>query len=286
VTGVYTLAVLVEDGSYRITLEAVGGTFDGASNGPPTPICGIPADGSRNLCTPLPPRLGFLRDEDSGDSDAWTFLGQAGDPATFSVTNPTPLPGLASGTLFGPGGQPVTSDTLPVSGVYTLLVEAPSLFNSGVLGSLLPYAVSVDPAACQNACEDGRDNDGDGAIDGADIGCLSRDDLSEQGECNDGIDNDGDGGIDVGTRTQPGDPACSFPNLPSEDPACNDGADNDGDKLVDFDGLAGATAKDPQCYRNPIWPWEKVLGPVNCGLGPEVALLLPALAALRARRRR
>jgi hypothetical protein len=283
-TGIYTIAVAGQDGSYQITLESVGGSFDGASNGPPTPICALPSDGTRNLCTPLPPRLGFLT---GGDSDAWTFLGHAGDAATFSVTNPTPLPGIATATLWGPGGDPVTGSTLPLSGVYTLLVDRDdNLIGTPSSFPILPYAVSIPSATCRNACEDGRDNDGDGAIDGADIGCLSRDDLSEQRECNDGIDNDGDGGIDVGTRTQPGDPACSSPNLLSEDPPCNDGADNDGDKLVDFDGLAGATAKDPQCNDNPSWLSEQVLGPVSCGLGPEVALLLPALAALRARRRR
>jgi hypothetical protein len=171
--------------------------------------------------------------------------------------------------------------------VYTLLVDRDdNLHGSSNNFPILPYAVSIPLATCRNACEDGRDNDGDGAIDGGDLGCSSRDDLSEQRECEDGIDNDGDGGIDVGTRTQPGDPACSSPNLLSEDPACSDGADNDGDKLVDFDGIAGAAPQDPQCNANPSWLSEQVLGPVSCGLGPELVLLLAALVALRSRVRR
>src|SRR5688572_5778786 len=44
-------------------------------------------------------------------------------------------------------------------------------------------------------CDDGIDNDGDGAADAADPGCTGADDPDEHGmaSCDDGIDDDGDG---------------------------------------------------------------------------------------------
>jgi hypothetical protein len=71
--------------------------------------------------------------------------------------------------------------------------------------------------------------------------------------------------------------------------ACADGLDNDGDGLVDFDG--GATAgltplasPDPTCT-SALGGAEAPPPPSSgCGVGPELALLLPALLALRRRR--
>ena len=84
--------------------------------------------------------------------------------------------------------------------------------------------------------------------------------------CDDGIDNDGDQFADF-----PDDPGCPFSWATPEDPQCDDGADNDQNGLTDF--------ADPKCQAN--WPyWEK---PV-CGLGAELALLLPLLAAWRRHR--
>ena len=85
-------------------------------------------------------------------------------------------------------------------------------------------------------CDDGLDNDADGAIDEDDFGCHGRGDFSERTApnviaCDDGIDNDGDGTIDF-----LGDAGCGSPVQTEENPACNDGIDNDGDGLIDFDG--------------------------------------------------
>ena len=69
---------------------------------------------------------------------------------------------------------------------------------------------------------------------------------------------------------------------------CRDGADNDGDGRVDFDGGVSAgldppTTPDPHCA-GPTDDREKV---VHCGLGAELALVLPLLVwARRLRRRR
>ncbi len=49
--------------------------------------------------------------------------------------------------------------------------------------------------ACDDLCHNGLDDDDDGAIDAADLGCGGYSD-TESPECQDGIDNDGDGGVD------------------------------------------------------------------------------------------
>lgn len=58
--------------------------------------------------------------------------------------------------------------------------------------------------------------------------------------------------------------------------ACFDGLDNDGDGRVDVDGDGGTP--DPHCTNGFDGSEET---PSSCGLGPELALLLPLLAALR-----
>jgi subtilisin family serine protease len=63
--------------------------------------------------------------------------------------------------------------------------------------------------------------------------------------------------------------------------ACFDGLDNDADGAVDVDGDGGPP--DPNCS-DGFDPTEQVaVAPGGCGLGPELALLIPALAALRRR---
>ena len=101
-------------------------------------------------------------------------------------------------------------------------------------------------------CEDGLDNDGDGATDADDLacqqpGCLPSSqtpqkcaeetvspEAPEAGNCEDGVDNDGDG------LTDADDPDCQ--TTTPENPGagnCEDGVDNDGDGLTDAD--------DPDC---------------------------------------
>ena len=71
---------------------------------------------------------------------------------------------------------------------------------------------------------------------------------------------------------------------------CQDGVNNDPgeDGLIDFDGGASAglpleeqTEPDPQCLE--AWQMREA-GP-GCGLGAELALLLPLLAGVRRLRR-
>ena len=147
----------------------------------------------------------------------------------------------------------------------------------------------TDPAnagSVAGACADGIDNDGDGDVDGADAGCqggLTPD--MENPACSDGIDNDGDGLVD-----STGDPACRNSSDDDEYSACQDGVNNDGQLGTDFDGgisVLGAgngdpNGADPQCAN--AWT-AKESSPRSCGLGAEIALVLPALWALRRRNR-
>ncbi|NNL65247.1 MAG: S8/S53 family peptidase [Myxococcales bacterium] len=124
-------------------------------------------------------------------------------------------------------------------------------------------------------CGDGIDNDGDGTIDTADPGCddaADRFETSASLPCDDGEDDDGDGWIDLA------DPGCRDSLWSAEDPACNDGLDNDLDGGTDWDG----SPPDLHCFQAYLTDEA----PSSCGLGGEAALILPALLAARARRRR
>jgi hypothetical protein len=137
--------------------------------------------------------------------------------------------------------------------------------------------------ACEASCNDGLDNDGDGLVDfPADPGCGARLSSTESPACNDGFDNDGDGLVD-----SPLDPGCGAPSQDTETKSCQNGVDDDGDGRIDFDGGASAglgpsqiTDPDPSC-RLAITNEQG-----KCGLGFELALLLPIVTGLRGRRRR
>jgi hypothetical protein len=118
-----------------------------------------------------------------------------------------------------------------------------------------------------------------------DPGCLDADDPSEKTPdllCDDGEDNDGDGLVDF-----PEDPGCALPSAQLEDPKCQDGTDNDGDGKIDFDaglaanGFPDPAGPDPHCAGTP---WRNSETPASCGLGAELAVLLPPLFWLLTRR--
>ncbi|MCI0584305.1 MAG: hypothetical protein L0227_15695, partial [Chloroflexi bacterium] len=151
--------------------------------------------------------------------------------------------------------------------------------------------------ACEAACRNGLDDDGDGLADLADPGCTGAGDESEEAlaRCSNGLDDDDDGLVDFGQdpgcgapgddletslalacddgrdsdgddRVDTADPGCPSGLAPREDPACDDHFDDDGDGLVDFD--------DPQCTPALV---QSEHPRRSCGLGFEVA---PALLGL------
>ena len=128
------------------------------------------------------------------------------------------------------------------------------------------------------ACNDGIDSDGDGLADLADPGCAAASDPDERNAsvaCDNGLDDDLDGLPDF-----PLDPGCKNALGTKENPACDNDLDDDNDGKVDWDGGSGAATPDPQCVGKPFRNKETS----GCGLGFELALVVPLLARLRRRR--
>ncbi len=203
-----------------------------------------------HLDVTLPLDTAFEAIAAQGDSGGAVFYGQQLAGIMFAVT--------------AVGGQPAGTS---VEGNETLIVD------------LSHYADQIASVTAERACSDGRDDDGDGLVDLDDPGCRSATDAFETDAsrpCDDGLDDDGDGLIDAA------DPGCLVATSPREDPACDDDADNDGDGRIDWDGGAGGATPDPSCTTAP---WGSSEAPL-CGLGFELALLLPLLSGLRRLRRR
>lgn len=86
-------------------------------------------------------------------------------------------------------------------------------------------------------------------------------------ECSNGLDDDGDGLVD-----HPDDPGCFKATSTKEAPQCSDGVDNDADGDVDLADAQCNSAADDREAPNP-----------SCGLGAELAVLLPLLRLVRRR---
>jgi len=180
--------------------------------------------------------------------------------------------------------------TLPVQ-LGLLVVPAPLYVPLRLTGSLVLRAPIC--VTCIAACADASDNDGDGLVNLLDPGCASAFDVSERSAslpCDDGFDNDGDALVDAKALPAGGDPVCVTPAFLREYSACQDGQNNDGALGTDFDGgvsILGAgngdpNGLDPQCAGKPQRSSESP----SCGLGVELALLVPLLVWPRGRRSR
>lgn len=144
-------------------------------------------------------------DEDDGDDWWLNWVGNSPWVGTH-VSFPAAC-GAPSAPVYNPNQQPVQS------GFWSINAPQPA------------PQVTITPVNNQSgACNDGRDNDGDGFVDARDIGCYTN------GVYNP-ADNDEWNAINVTITTGNG------PRT-----ACNDGIDNDGDGQIDRNDIG--------CHRN------------------------------------
>jgi hypothetical protein len=284
-------ALAAVDPVYTLTLEPVSAGIAGGANGPPDPVCGTVPDGTQAIACGET-RVGRI--DVPGDTDTFSLLAQAGEQVSVAIDDGSSLFAPAV-RLFDPAGVRVdfaggavwcgpsaSCLSLPLAATGTYTVRVTTLPASTLATGEYTLGASRSPS-CVTACSNGLDDDGDGRIDHpGDAGCSHAGDLSEAPECDDGIDNDGDGETDYAG----GDAGCFVASSSREDPACDNGVDDDGDGLIDADGAGGAA--DPGCSGLASRSSEKQSAgsSFSCGLGAELVLLLPVLAALRRRRAR
>jgi hypothetical protein len=202
-------------------------------------------------------------------------------PAAGSVGTEVTLFGNALGATILVKFGGVAAQSFVVDTWAQLRAVVPPGATSGSIAVTTAFGagVSAVPFHVGPACSDGLDNDGDGAADyPSDLGCSDSQDGSERSSlfvCDNGIDDDLDGLADA-----PDDPGCQLAISPHEDPECDDGIDNDGDGATDWDGADAGGEADHSC-EGQAWGREDV---PQCGLGFELAVLLPWLARWRRRR--
>ncbi len=132
-----------------------------------------------------------------------------------------------------------------------------ALFLVGVLAITLVLAKPVITGT--KACNDRKDNDGDGLVDyPSDPGCSSKNDDSELNpylECDDGKDNDGDGLVDY------------------KDPGCSSPTDNDETNCGD--GVCEGGETQQNCPQDCGYPTTTTLPPTTTTLPPTTTTTLP-----------
>ena len=203
------------DGSFRCVApqcsDGIDNDTDGLSDFPNDPGCETPADDSEVTPTPIPSCANNVDDDGDGLFD----FGE--DPDCDSASDDYELPACR--------------DTLDNDGDGRTDFEGAGLSDQECSCANDPTEDQIDAI-----CSDGCDNDGDGLVDLADPGCSDASDTNEYNspECADGFDNDQNGQIDY-----PNDVGClSRDDLTERDPdilpSCGDGVDNDEDALTDY----------------------------------------------------
>ena len=150
----------------------------------------------------------------SGDADLYVRFGAA--PTTTTYDCRPYATGNTEGCTFEPSQ----------SGTYFVLINAYQSF-SGL--TLTVSEAGGDPPPPAEICDDGVDNDLDGATDCDDADCALDLACAVPEVCDDGADNDLDGDTDCDDSDWDLDLACAEPE------ACDDGIDNDLDGATDCD---------------------------------------------------
>ena len=178
-------------------------------------------------------RLSFSVDNDETDANTVLYVRSDCDRGASELA-------CSEGIGEAPKGKVILERAAP--GDYFVFVD--SRFGDGNT-----FRLDVQVERLPAGCSDELDNDGDGFIDGDDLGCADANDEDErdpgQGDplprCADGQDNDADGLVDF-----PYDPGCAYKGGDSEAdpaiaPACANGLDDDESGLIDYPA-------DPGCF--------------------------------------
>ncbi|MFH2005534.1 MAG: trypsin-like serine protease [bacterium] len=164
----------------------------------------------------------------SGDLDLFLLPPSGGSCSPFSCIDAS----LNSGSQ----AEQLTF-TVPAGGVFLVVetYDTPS-----------PFTLQLQCSGQAELCDNGVDDDGDGAVDCADPDCASDPGCQTTPEdCDNGVDDDGDGAIDCADPDCETDSACQ-----GGQELCTNGVDDDGDGAID--------CADPDCVTAP-----------SCQTGPE-----------------
>jgi DNA-binding beta-propeller fold protein YncE len=138
-----------------------------------------------------------------GQPRGWLYDGASYQPDSVAEANSTFAQLQAIAVV---AGQELTFTCVPPgAGVRTALDRD----EDGVFDTderITDLTDPNNPGSVLGACNDGIDNDGDGAIDIADVGCVDLASNIENPQCNDGVNNDVDGLVDLA------DPNCASPS--------------------------------------------------------------------------
>ncbi|MSP16457.1 MAG: hypothetical protein EXR73_07590 [Myxococcales bacterium] len=159
-------------------------------------------------------------------------------PASFDATPPAPDAALA----------PDAPDAmLPAPDADTTPDAAPSTPDAAA--STPDADTTPDATALETVCDDGLDDDGDGAVDCADYDCdrLAGCEHGFESTCDDGIDNDADLLADCTDAECDAVAGCEL----GLERSCGDGVDNDADGATDCDD-ADCTAADLCVVHCPV----------------------------------
>ena len=253
---VFPIAAVSVDGSNQ------AGTFERPAPG--QPIGGtMPLTGLAKVCL-------YAACDASPLANLTVPLSVVGRAATAFATGPVNLTVIGAPWTTGSlalGESSFVSGSVQAGADHISLNLVTPIFISSNLGAYPRISAHARLTLVAGAdCDNGLDDDGDGAIDHpADDGCVSADDISEAfgtgvEACRNGFDDDGDGSTDFGAGADPG---CSSLRDGSERSAslpCDNDLDDDHDGLKD--GL------DPGCT-SPTDPDEADLGDGVCNDGQD-----------------